>query len=95
MDFNRGCFSRFWLVFQQRLNARGLSTADAFTQRPDSVVGLERLGSTSLVAQVSQQKLLVPEGLVDSVSAALLNVEGVSSVEPMRISPAIPGASTF
>ena len=30
--------------FSTTLNARGLSTADAFTQRPDSVVGLEFLG---------------------------------------------------
>jgi len=35
--------------------------------------------------------LIVPVTLVDSVSSALKNVEGVSSVEPLRMTPAIPG----
>ena len=77
--------------FSTTLNARGLSTADAFTQRPDSVVGLELLGQHFPGGSGQPTEVIVTQGLVDSVSAALLKVEGVSSVEPMRISPVIPG----
>jgi RND superfamily putative drug exporter len=77
--------------FSTTLNARGLSTADAFTQRPDSVVGLELLGEHFPGGSGQPTELIVPAALVDSVSSALKNVEGVSSVEPMRMTPAIPG----
>ena len=77
--------------FSTTLNARGLSTADAFTQRPDSVVGLELLGEHFPGGSGQPTELIVPVSLVDSVSSALKNVEGVSSVEPMRMTPAIPG----
>jgi RND superfamily putative drug exporter len=77
--------------FSTTLNARGLSTADAFTQRPDSVVGLERLAEHFPGGSGQPTELIVPVTLVDSVSSALKNVEGVSSVEPLRMTPAIPG----
>jgi putative drug exporter of the RND superfamily len=78
--------------FSTTLNAKGLSTADAFTQRPDSVVGLELLGQHFPGGSGQPTEVVVPEGLVGPVSAALLGVEGVSSVEPMRMTPTIPGA---
>ena len=78
--------------FSTTLNAKGLSTADAFTQRPDSVVGLELLGQHFPGGSGQPTEVVVPESLVGAVSAALLGVEGVSSVEPMRMTPTIPGA---
>ena len=77
--------------FSTTLNARGLSTADAFTQRPDSVVGLELLGEHFPGGSGQPTELIVPVSLVDSVTSALKNVDGVSSVEPMRMTPVIPG----
>jgi len=77
--------------FSTTLNARGLSTADAFTQRPDSVIGLERLAEHFPGGSGQPTEVIIPAALVDPVSAALKKVEGVSSVEPMRMSPPIPG----
>jgi RND superfamily putative drug exporter len=77
--------------FSTTLNARGLSTVDAFTQRPDSVVGLELLGQHFPGGSGQPTEVLVNESSVDAVSAQLLKIKGVASVEPMRLSPAIPG----
>jgi RND superfamily putative drug exporter len=77
--------------FSTTLNAKGLSTADAFTQRPDSVVGLELLGEHFPGGSGQPTEVVVREELVGPVSAALMSVSGVSSVEPMRLTPTIPG----
>jgi RND superfamily putative drug exporter len=77
--------------FSTTLNAKGLSTADAFTQRPDSVVGLELLGEHYPGGSGQPTEVVVREELVGPVSAALMNVAGVSSVEPMRMTQTIPG----
>jgi RND superfamily putative drug exporter len=77
--------------FSTTLNAKGLSTADAFTQRPDSVVGLELLGEHFPGGSGQPTEVVVREELVGPVSAALMNVKGVSSVEPMRMTATIPG----
>jgi RND superfamily putative drug exporter len=77
--------------FSTTLNAKGLSTADAFTQRPDSVVGLELLGEHFPGGSGQPTEVVVRDELVGPVSAALMSVSGVSSVEPMRLTPAIPG----
>jgi len=92
---------RLWIVtalglailagFSTTLNAKGLSTADAFTQRPDSVIGLELLGEHFPGGSGQPTEVVVREELVGPVSAALMNVAGVSSVEPMRMTQAIPG----
>jgi RND superfamily putative drug exporter len=77
--------------FSTTLNAKGLSTADAFTQRPDSVVGLELLGEHFPGGSGQPTEVVVREELVGPVSAALMSVSGVSSVEPMRMTATIPG----
>ena len=77
--------------FSTTLNAKGLSTADAFTQRPDSVVGLELLGAHFPGGSGQPTEVVVRKELIDPVSAALMGVEGVSSVEPTRVSQVIPG----
>ncbi len=77
--------------FSTTLNARGLSTADAFTQRPDSVVGLERLGQHFPGGSGQPTEVVVSQALADKVSAALIPIEGIASVEPLRTAPTIPG----
>ena len=77
--------------FSTTLNAKGLSTADAFTQRPDSVVGLELLGEHYPGGSGQPTEVIVREELVGPVSAALMSVSGVSSVEPMRMTQSAPG----
>ncbi|MDA2963388.1 MAG: MMPL family transporter [Actinomycetota bacterium] len=77
--------------FSTTLNARGLSTADSFTKRPDSVVGLELLGQHFPGGSGQPTELVVPEASAEEVTALLLKVEGVASVEPTRTAPTIPG----
>lgn len=77
--------------FSTTLNAKGLSTADAFTQRPDSVVGLELLGEHFPGGSGQPTEVVVREELINPVSAALMGVKGVSSVEPVRVTQSIPG----
>jgi len=77
--------------FSTTLNAKGLSTADAFTKRPDSVVGLELLGQHFPGGSGQPTELVVRENSIDSVSAALMQVEGVASVDVLRTSQTVPG----
>ena len=77
--------------FSTTLNARGLSTADAFTQRPDSVVGLERLGQHFPGGSGQPTEIVVNQVSADKVTRTLLSIEGVASVEPLRTAPTIPG----
>jgi len=77
--------------FSTTLNAKGLSTADSFTKRPDSVIGLELLGKHFPGGSGQPTEVVVGENSVAVVSAALMQVDGVSSVEPLRTSQTIPG----
>lgn len=77
--------------FSTSLHAKGLSTADSFTKKQDSVIGLELLGQHFPGGAGQPTEVVVKEPLVDSVSAALMKVDGVASVEPFRVTPAIPG----
>ncbi|MBF8252597.1 MAG: putative drug exporter of the RND superfamily [Actinobacteria bacterium] len=77
--------------FSTTLNAKGLSTADSFTKKQDSVIGLELLGQHFPGGAGQPTEIIVNEALVASVSAALMRVEGVASVDPLRVTPVIPG----
>jgi RND superfamily putative drug exporter len=77
--------------FSTTLNARGLSTADAFTQRPDSVVGLEFLGQHFPGGSGQPTEVVVRQELIAPVSAALMQVSGVAAVAPLLTAPTIPG----
>lgn len=77
--------------FATTLDARGLSTADAFTQRPDSVVGLELLGKHFPGGSGQPTEVIVRRELVEPISAALMQVDGVASVEPLRSAQTVPG----
>lgn len=77
--------------FSTTLNAKGLSTADAFTQRPDSVVGLELLGQHFPGGSGQPTEVVVTEKDVDEISQVLLKVPGVASVDVMRTAQTAPG----
>ena len=77
--------------FSTTLNARGLSTAEACTQRPDSVVGLERLGQHFPGGSGQPTEIVVSQASADKVTMTLLSIEGIASVEPLRTAPTIPG----
>lgn len=77
--------------FSTTLNARGLSTADAFTQRPDSVVGLEFLGQHFPGGSGQPTEVVVKESQIVQVSDALSRVDGVAAVDVMRTGPTLPG----
>ncbi len=93
---------KLWLVtsivivvlagFSTTLNAKGLSTADAFTKKQDSVVGLTVLGQHFPGGAGQPTEVVVDENQVAQVSAALLGVSGVASVDAMRAGQVAPGA---
>ena len=92
---------KLWLVtsvvlivlagFSTTLNAKGLSTVDAFTKKQDSVVGLDLLGQHFPGGAGQPTEVILKEELANQVTRALESVEGVASVEPMRVGPVIPG----
>ena len=92
---------KLWLVtsvvliilagFSTTLNAKGLSTVDSFTKKQDSVVGLDLLGQHFPGGAGQPTEVILKEELANQVTRALRNVEGIASVEPMRVGPVIPG----
>lgn len=92
---------KLWLVtsiilillagFSTTLNAKGLSTADAFTKKQDSVVGLKLLGEHFPGGAGQPTEVVINEGQVDAVSAVLMGVDGVASVDVVRMGPSVPG----
>ena len=77
--------------FSTTLNAKGLSTADAFTQRPDSVVGLELLAQHFPGGSGQPTEVVVLEKDTDAITKVLLQVPGVASVDVMRTTQTAPG----
>ena len=85
---------KLWLVtsavlivlagFSTTLNAKGLSTADAFTKKQDSVIGLELLGEHFPGGAGQPTEVVIKENQIAAVTTALLSVEGVATVEPVR-----------
>ena len=80
--------------FSTTLNAKGLSTADAFTKKQDSVLGLRLLGEHFPGGAGQPTEVIIKAGQVDVVSSALMSLTGVASVEPALITPKIPGQPT-
>ncbi|MBI3429244.1 MAG: MMPL family transporter [Actinobacteria bacterium] len=77
--------------FATTLQANGLSTSQSFTTRPESVVGQELLLKHFPGGQGQPTEVVVKESLMGDITKALLSLNGVASVEPMRVSNSIPG----
>ncbi len=85
---------RIWIVtatgllvlagFATTLKTQGLSTAESFTTRPESVVGQELLLKHFPGGQGEPTEVVVKVDQIEAVSAALRGVPGVTNVEVMR-----------
>lgn len=77
--------------FATTLQADGLSTSQSFTTRPESVVGQDLMLKHFPGGEGQPTEVIVKESLMQETTKALLSVNGVASVEPMRTSIPIPG----
>ena len=85
---------RLWIItaggllvlagFATTLEANGLSTAQSFTTRPESVVGQDLLLKHFPGGQGEPTEVVVKTSQIDQVSTAIRAVKGVTTVEPMK-----------
>lgn len=69
--------------FSFTLKSDGLAQTDAFTTRPDSVIGLEKLGEHFPSGEGTPVEIIVKESDVQASVAAISKVENVASVVPV------------
>lgn len=77
--------------FATTLQADGLSTSQSFTTRPESVVGQDLLLKHFPGGEGQPTEIVVQEAFIQETTKVLLSLDGVASVEPMRVSNPIPG----
>jgi RND superfamily putative drug exporter len=77
--------------FASTLQANGLSTSESFTTRPESVIGQDLLLKHFPGGEGQPTEIVVKESLIRESTQALLSLDGVASVEPMRVSTPIQG----
>lgn len=70
-------------AFSFTLKSDGLAQTDAFTTRPDSVIGLEKLGEHFPSGEGTPVEIIVKESDVQASVAAISKVENVASVVPV------------
>lgn len=90
---------KYWIVsavalvimaaFASTLHANGLSTAQSFTQRPESVVGLDELAKYFPGGEGQPTQVVTSETKVSEMSAKLTSIKGVSEVK--AAGPAVGG----
>jgi RND superfamily putative drug exporter len=68
--------------FSTTLQTNGLSTSQSFTTRPESVVGQDLLLKHFSGGQGQPTEVVVKASQVKEVSAALLSIRGITSVQP-------------
>ncbi|MEY3156374.1 MAG: hypothetical protein RL257_394 [Actinomycetota bacterium] len=69
--------------FAPTLKSDGLAQTEAFTSRTDSVIGLEKLGEHFPSGEGTPVEIVVDQGDIAAVSAAVLKVENVANVVPV------------
>ena len=69
--------------FSLTLKSDGLAQTDAFTARPDSVIGLEKLGEHFPSGEGTPVEIVVKESDVQSSIAAISQVKNVATVVPV------------
>lgn len=70
--------------FSTTLQARGLSTSQSFTARPESVVGQDLLLKHFPGGEGQPTQVIVKASQIKEVSAALLGVKGITGVLPFQ-----------
>ena len=81
-------------AFATQISSGGLSQTDAFTGKPDSVVGLQKLAEHFPGGAGDPTRVIVSASEAGKVSAALSKVPGVSTVQPTLAGPVVPGKPT-
>jgi len=77
-------------AFASTLHPNGLSTAQSFTKRTDSVIGQEQLTTYFPGGQGQPTQVVVSADKVQGVTSKLLSIKGVSDVTPQ---PTAPGST--
>ena len=77
-------------AFASTLHSNGLSTAQSFTTRTDSVVGQEQLTTYFPGGQGQPTQIVVTVDKAQAVTTKLLATTGVSQVVPQTVTPIIP-----
>lgn len=80
--------------FSFSLNTSGVAQTDVFTQKQDSVIGLERLGLHFPSGEGTPVEIVVDEDRVAAASAALLAIDQVATVTPVTERDPATGAPT-
>jgi putative drug exporter of the RND superfamily len=77
--------------FATQLNTDGIPFSESFTERPDSVIGQEKLQESFPGGQGQPTVVLVPAAKAAEVTQKLTEFEGIESVVPTLAGPVIPG----
>ncbi len=78
-------------AFSISLHSNGLSTAQSFTSRTDSVIGQEQLTTYFPGGQGQPTQIVVSAEKAPALVTALQTFPGVSQVQPQTVSPIVPG----
>jgi RND superfamily putative drug exporter len=78
-------------AFAATLHPNGLSTAQSFTKRTDSVIGQEQLTSYFPGGQGQPTQIVVSADKAEAVTSKLRTLNGISQVVPQTITPIRPG----
>jgi len=77
--------------FSTQLNTDGIPFSESFTERPDSVIGQEKLQESFPGGQGQPTVVLVPAAKAAEVTERLNDFEGIENVVPTLAGPVIPG----
>jgi len=77
--------------FATSLHSNGLSTAQSFTKRTDSVIGQEQLTTHFPGGQGQPTQVVVRADKAQAVTAKLQTMTGISRVDPQPVTPTQPG----
>lgn len=80
--------------FSFSLNTSGVAQTEVFTQKQNSVIGLERLGLHFPSGEGTPIEIVVSEDRVAAASAALLSIDEVASVAPVTLRDPATGVPT-
>lgn len=81
--------------FSLSLNTSGVAQTDVFTNKQDSVRGLERLGLHFPSGEGTPVEIVVTERQVSAATAALLSIDDVAEVSPATLRDPVTGAPTL
>ena len=79
-------------AFASTLHPNGLSTAQSFTKRTDSVIGQEQLTTYFPGGQGQPTQVVVSTDKAQAVTDKLLTIKGISTVAPQPVSISDPSA---